>query len=221
MELAARPDANKDPAPWLKHMERIAEGYEDDQRFLQWHRRLFDLYILVRWLDVYSHLFLSLPNRIEQGHSVVSLVQLMRPLTDPALSGSGIWAPAIDRTLGYGVCFVIRELVRLRIIDGQRLEPYAWQPTRRLRDLLRWLGMSVENETRADSAPEIWRYISTQTDSNRARFGGSFDLPLQLLTTERLRQDRNALVQRAGIEAEDLDAILDRPEGDLTSDIAE
>jgi hypothetical protein len=213
--------ADSDPLPWLQRMEAIAEDYEDDQQFIQWHRRLFDLYILARWLRVYSHLFLSLPNRIAQRGNRLSLRQLMQPSTDPDLSGSGIWAPAINRTLGYGVCFVVRELARLNIFDTTGIEPYAWQPTLRMRNLLQWLGMDVLNDTAADNSPAIWRYVSAQTDSNRAQFQGSFDLPLQLLTTERLRLDRDDLLREAAIEAANLDDVLNRHDSIASTDASE
>jgi len=147
-----------DPAPWLRRLEKAADHYVDEQLFLQWHRRLFDLYILARWLEIYVHLFLSLPQRLQQIGGDLSLVRLVRPASDPNLSGSGLWAPAIDRTLGYGVCLVIRELVRFDVVDGSRLGPYAWQPTRRLRALLHWLGMDLPNDAMPDRAPLIWRF---------------------------------------------------------------
>ena len=221
LDLAVRPDVNRDPLPWLQRMEAIAEDYEDDQRFLQWHRRLFDLYILARWLDTYSHLFLSLPDRIAQQGGRLSLRQLLQPITDPAMSGSGIWAPAINRTLGYGVCFVIRELARFNIFKSAGIEAYAWQPTLRLRNLLQWLGMDVDNETRADNSPPIWHYVRTQMDSTRARFYGAFDLPLQLLTTERFRQDRDDILREANIETRNLDEILNQPHSTSPDDATE
>jgi hypothetical protein len=145
----------------------------------------------------------------------------MQPSTDPDLSGSGIWAPAINRTLGYGVCFVVRELARLNIFDTTGIEPYAWQPTLRMRNLLQWLGMDVLNDTAADNSPAIWRYVSAQTDSNRAQFQGSFDLPLQLLTTERLRLDRDDLLREAAIEAANLDDVLNRHDSIASTDASE
>jgi hypothetical protein len=213
--------ASADPLPWLRRLEGVAEEYVEAQPFLQWYRRFFDLYILARWLNVYSHLFLSLPQRFRQTEGGLSLQRLVQPLADPALSGSGIWAPAIDRTLGYGVCFVIRELARLGIIDGLGIEPYAWQPTLRLRTMLRWLGMDALNEARADNAPQIWRFVSTQIDASRARYRGSFDLPLQLLTTTSLRQERDELAHRAQIEAGNLDDALDALEADPANSITE
>jgi hypothetical protein len=90
-----------------------------------------------------------------------------------------------------------------------------------MRNLLQWLGMDVLNDTAADNSPAIWRYVSAQTDSNRAQFQGSFDLPLQLLTTERLRLDRDDLLREAAIEAANLDDVLNRHDSIASTDASE
>jgi hypothetical protein len=210
--------ASDDPAPWLRRLEKAADDYVDEQLFLQWHRRLFDLYILARWLEIYVHLFLSLPQRLQQIGGDLSLVRLVRPASDPDLSGSGLWAPAIDRTLGYGVCLVIRELVRFGVVDGSRLGPYAWQPTRRLRALLHWLGMDLPNDAMPDRAPLIWRFVSHHLGSSRACFDGAFDLPLQLLASRNRRDALDDIAQGVGLEPAELDAALEALETDLSDE---
>jgi hypothetical protein len=184
LALSAPPE---DLEAWQDRLETIASPRNEDQVFHQWHRCLVDLYLFVRGIEAYEKIFRSLPQRLRERKGRVQLSQMLKPSFDPALTGSGIEAPTVQRSIGIGVCWIIREMVRKEVLSGDdalSLSPYCWMPTSRVRRILqRYLGFEkTVLEADPDVSPGIWEHVSTLIGEAGARFGGDHDLPLQLIT---------------------------------------
>lgn len=182
-ELAnARPP--DDVQSWLERLERWSAPEQFDQRYLLWRRTFVDLYAVARWLDEYREIALKLP-RIIEDYGVISLNGALQP---------SYWAPAMrlcidaapmNRSLGIGMNWMIREMIRHGVYDLRDeglMAPYCWAPSQRVRKLLNELGADVGERADKEASRQIYEFIVKHVGEDHARFCGDFDLPLQLIT---------------------------------------
>ena len=194
--------------PWLTRLERWSGAERFDQEFLHWERTLVDLYTITRWLTQYTELFRKLPSIVRE-EGIISLKDVLRPSHSPVIRPLGLNAAPLDRSLGIGVNWLIRELARNGVYgpdDARLMAPYCWMPTERVRRLLTRLGMSnLSPSANPEDSREIHEFIVKHLREERARFGGDFDLPLQLITRASYRDDLNRCFQQGGLDAPDFD----------------
>lgn len=175
-----------DVQSWLERLERWSAPEQFDQRYLLWRRTFVDLYAVARWLDEYREIALKLP-RIIEDHGAISLNGALQP---------SYWAPAmrlcidaapINRSLGIGMNWMIREMLRHGVYeprDEGLMAPYCWAPSQRVRELLNALGADVGVWADKEASRAIRDFVVEHIGADRARFNGDFDLPLQLITRE-------------------------------------
>jgi hypothetical protein len=103
----------------------------------------------------------------------------------------GLDAAPLNRSLGIGMNWMIREMVRQAVYDAgdaSIMAPYCWAPSQRVRELLNALGADVGAWADKEASRAIHEFVVEHIGADRARFNGDFDLPLQLIT----RQSRRA-----------------------------
>ena len=183
-----------DAQPWLGRLESWSAPEQHDQEFLRWRRALVDLYTFSRGIDEYVEVISKLPHLV-QDQGGISLNDILRPSYAPALRPLGLDAAPINRSLGIGVNWMIRELLRHGVYetdDVHLMAPYCWAPTGRVRELLNALGADIGVEADMDVSPAIYAFVVSHLASDHALFAGDFDLPLQLITRS---ENRAALEQ--------------------------
>jgi hypothetical protein len=131
------------------------------------HLRLtMPTFFMMRWLTEYS-------GSIHRMRDF-NMTHFLSPFHGPTQAD----APPLKPFLGIGAHFVLRELVRKKLLTKpeviQNAEPYCFVPSKRVRTLL---GIS-EAGTHADQAQAIYRALCENLDQDRATFNGAFDLPL-------------------------------------------
>jgi hypothetical protein len=133
-------------------------------------------------------MFLDLPRQLQSQE--ISFSSLLRPTFHQPFAAIGLDAGPIDKSFGIGAPFVVRELVRAGILDSDRISPYCWRPTWRVRKFLQTLGFDTrpDETATADMSRDIHRFVRGQIGDENARFCGDFDLPLQLWTLEQADQ---------------------------------
>ena len=169
-----------DVQSWLDRLEHWSAPEQYDQSFVPWRRTFVDLYTIARWLDEYVEVALKLP-RIAQDRGTISLDHVLRPSYSPL----GLGAAPINRSLGIGMNWMIRELLRHGVYPPRHrsiLIPYCWVPSQRVREMLRAIGADVGAHADKDASPGIYTFVIDQIGIHHALFGGDFDLPLQLVT---------------------------------------
>jgi hypothetical protein len=183
LELAeSRPPVNVQS--WLDRLERWSGPEQFDQVFLPWRRTLVDLYTVARWLGEYREIALKLP-RIIEDHGVISLNDALRPSYWPPAMRLCIDAAPINRSLGIGMNWMVREMLRQGVYDPDDedlIAPYCWAPSERVRDLLNELGADVGTSANKEVSRPIYEFVREHLGADLARFNGDFDLPLQLIT---------------------------------------
>ena len=191
--------------PWRDSLERWSEPDRDDQAFLLWKRTLVDLYTIARGLDDYILLIRRLPGSLGEGSG--SLDSILRPSASPDAARIGADAAPINRSLGIGVNWLIRELVRhgvYRRADESLLAPNCWASTQRVRTFLKRLGADVGDQPDITASRVIHDFVVEHIGTDRARFDGDFDLPLQIVTVSKHREMLERWLEEAGIEAPSL-----------------
>lgn len=171
---------------WLDRLERWSAPEQFDQSFLLWRRTLVDLYTVARWLDEYQEIALKLP-RIIEDHGVISLNGALQPTYWPPAMRLCIDAAPINRSLGIGMNWMLREMLRQGVYeahDENLIAPYCWAPSKRVLELLNELGADIDEGADKEASRTIYEFVVEHIGINRARFIGDFDLPLQLITRE-------------------------------------
>jgi len=197
-------DPPEDVASWVERLQHWSSAEHLDQEFLLWRRFFVDLYSVVRWLDQYIEIVRNLPRIIEE-HEVISLNDVLRPSYSPALQRLGIDAAPIARSLGIGINWIIRELLRYGFYatdDENFVVPYCWASTGRVRELLTWIGGDVGMVANADESPAIHEFVVESIGVDRARFTGDFDLPLHEIRRRAHRADLERFLAEAGYSLE-------------------
>ncbi|MEP4033076.1 hypothetical protein [Roseibium polysiphoniae] len=168
---------------WLKRLERWSAPEQFDQQYLTWRRTFVELYSVARWLEEYREITIKLPRIIEQ-HGAISLNGALQPSYWPPAMRLSIDAAPINRSLGIGMNWMIRELLRhstYETRDEHLMFPYVWAPSQRVRILLNKLGADVGERADKEASRAISDFVTKHLGEDR-RFDGDFDLPLQLIT---------------------------------------
>ena len=173
--------------PWLKQLRRWSDAEQtlEDQEFSMWRRSFVSLYTVARWLDEYMLLMRHLPDIVEEAEGRVSLREVLDPSYSPPVRKLGVEAAPLSRTVGMGINWMIRELIRSGFYErGGVMAPYAWMPSRRVRLFLE--GQRLPGlRGNADDSPSIHEFVCGELGPERADFHGDYDLPLQLWTRRR------------------------------------
>lgn len=192
----ARPIADDD-RPWRDRLRQWTSPSPDERRKLpgqehiRWKRTLVDLYAIARGLEDFVLLLREFPRFVDENDHVL-LNQVLVPESKLAQELGIQNAPPIDRTLGIGANWLMRELICNGVYDSDQaplIERYCWMPSKRVRVLLRALGADVTDSAVSE---RIYDFVVAELDDSRARFYGDYDLPLQIIT----RSDYRGLLEQ-------------------------
>ncbi len=184
-DLASFADT-EDLDAWIARLDAWSDPDAGDQTFITWRRCLVDLYAVAKYLPGYIRLIRALPRAIV-AEGPVALQSLMRPYQSSIASALAVTAPAIDRSIGMGMNWLIRELIRHDVFDEAEmtaLYPYAWNASARARRLLAHAQIELPEPGRMDETRSEFAEIVAALGPARAIFGGDLDLPLQLIARE-------------------------------------
>lgn len=90
--------------PRRRHSFHCSRAFEMENRSV--------IYQISRWLTDYVESF----RNIDRLRRQFGLDEILAPRTNVDFSGGGPDAPSLRRTLGIGACFVVRELMRFRVL---------------------------------------------------------------------------------------------------------
>ncbi len=164
-------------------LDMWSDPEQPDHAYRPWRNTLVDLYSIARGLDAYSAVMRRLP-RIIREKGRVSLRQLLHPAQSDVHMRLGTVAAPIDSPVGFGINWMIRELIRDGFYrdDAEVLAPYCWSARARVRRLLDHLGADLGDDADMDASTRVWDFIRKHLGEEQADFGGDFDLPLHLIT---------------------------------------
>lgn len=167
-----------DATEFLKFLDGYFNHPNDRQDYYHWLRQFVSIYQLSRWLDDYAKIFLDLEHRSEFRLHIP-----LRNRRDSAYDFTGIDAPSLIPTLGYGACFIVRELARQNTLTSSQTHRYCYVPQARLRNFLGRLGCSgLDDGITTERSASIYEFLNDLL-GDKASFGGDFDLPLQIIAS--------------------------------------
>jgi sarcosine oxidase delta subunit len=171
-------DGEYDARRWMEVIENYLEDPAGSHDYYQWMKQFVVMFQISRWLPEYVESFLQVNRR----RGSFALDAITAPRTDAANSGGGPDAPALTRALGFGVCFVLRELTRLGILQQELAHRHCYVPGGRVCEVLEALGCpDLRSLPATIRSSAIHKFLVENMEEGRATFGLTFDLPLLAL----------------------------------------
>ena len=180
-------DVFADPKSSAERWIGILEDYSDEietESYRPWMLQFVSIFTLSRHLPDYVFAFLE----IERHSKMLPLDLITRSRTNPLYQGGGPDAPPAGRMLGIGACFVIRELVRLKVLKTKLAYPHCYVPHERVRGVLSHLGW--ESIDGPDASRHIYEFLVQHLGPEGATFEHCFDLPFQEIAEDPDLQER-------------------------------
>ena len=170
--------APDDSDAWME----MLRGWQDEARaklpYLRWMSLFPTIYQLSRYRDVYVRLLKSAGQRPEHMYQVT---RLLAPRVDEALTGAGTHFDAPPAPLNMGLHWVLRELVRLDVVEGEHLFPDCWVPSEQVLRLLDRLGLDHADYGMSNSqkARAIFDFLASELGTPAPNLHRAFDIPLR------------------------------------------
>jgi hypothetical protein len=174
------------PADWLIRVEEYAEAKGQWVEYYHWIKQLLGVFLVARKLDHYGDAFLQAGKFTEP----FSLDHIVSPNTSQYLDFTG---PSLQRVLGMGACFLMRELLRKEVLRNSYCHPHCYVPHRRVRRLLEELGCPGLAGHEVDSdvySRQIHEFLCEWLGAEKATFERCFDLPFLILAYARRRKHK-------------------------------
>jgi hypothetical protein len=160
---------------WIRVLEEYWTEYQDgDQSYRPWMLQFISIYQFARWLPEYVEMLMT----IERIARPFTLDEVTRPRSSAVFGGGGISAPGLDLSLGGGVCFVLRELVRGKVLRSTHVHRFCYFPSKAVRDYLNRMGCRLEDNAHSENSPAIHDFLSKYLGEEKATFNLGFDLAL-------------------------------------------
>ena len=170
-----------EPDRWMAMLREWQDEALERLIYPTWMSLFPAIYQFSRYLDVYRRLLLSAGRRDADQYRVTSL---LAPRVDEALSGAGSGFDAPPAPLHMGLHWVLRELVRLAVIDGEHLYADCWVPSRQVLEFLEPFGLeSVDTLSNGDKARSVADFMAQKTGVAVPHLHRAFDIPIRHVAT--------------------------------------
>ena len=180
LQVFASPRTNREAR--MEVLEQFLEQSGETIEFYDWMRQYVSFVQFANWLNDYGDAFLEIDKLFDR----FSLTDITRLRSSSRFQGSDFDAPSIDRTLGIGAYFVVRELMRLGILSSVHAYPHCYTPVRRVRNLLESIGcrgLDSDASQSWEQSVAIYEFLS-ECLGERATFNGAFDIPFLIITDD-------------------------------------
>jgi len=173
-----------DADSWMRMLRTWQDLAVADLTYSRWMSLFPAIFQLSRYLEKYRRLLRSAARRPAELYRVTCL---LAPRVDEALTGAGQQFDAPPAPLNMGLHWILRELVRLGVVDGEHLFPDCWVPSERVLRFLRPLGLdSLEGScSSSEKAHAIFDFMSGALGTNTANLHRAFDIPLRHVDSDR------------------------------------
>ncbi len=181
--------SERDPGRWMTWIDDYLDRQIDESKFLQWMKQFVGIYQVSLHLDDYIEAFLA----VERFKSPFPLTQVSNTKSSSAHQGGGISAPPLSRVLGMGQCFILRELIRQKVLSNPLAHRHCYVPVGRVRRMLLAMGCDglLNQHLPWEWSSTIHTFLRDKLGStDAATFHGDFDIPLQVVAEDRDLQAR-------------------------------
>ena len=173
---------------WMSVLRVWQDQAVAEIEYRTWMSLFPTIYQLSRYQDVYARLLKSAGRRPDDLYQVT---RLLAPRAGEALTGAGTHFDAPPAPLNMGLHWVLRELVRLEVVEGEHLYPDCWVPSEQVWGFLRPLGLEQPDGGLPNSqkAHTIGNFLATALGTETPNLHLAFDIPLRhVAENEELRR---------------------------------
>ena len=175
---------------WMKVLREWQDKAVSELKYVNWMSLFPTIYQCSRYLCTYRRLLLGAGHRKRLDNIEV----LLAPRADSDLTGAGVRFDAPPAPLDMGLHWVLRELVRLKIIEGKCLLPYCWVPSEGVLNFLERFGYKTRpaRSSNSEKARSVSDFMKDKMKMNTENWhlNYSFDIPLHHVASDRdLRQN--------------------------------
>jgi hypothetical protein len=166
-------------------MQQFDDAVQDVE-YTNWWSMILQLAIVGRRLDDYVDALRELGKGGDPG----DINTWFSPRIQPQLQGV-VDAPPIGALMGIGRHFMVRELLRRGLINHPGLHSYCYVPSSRVLELLSWISGRPKPAFDGDhTAASRWIFAIVGGNKKQSPLGTDFDIPFDLLATDRDLQAR-------------------------------
>ena len=186
--------APEDVGAWME----ILRNWQDDAvaklEYSQWMSLFPTIYQLSRYREIYVRLLQSAGQRPDNMYDIG---RLLAPRVDQALTGGGAHFDAPPAPLYMGLHWVLRELVRLKVVEGEHLYPACWVPSEQVIGFLCKLGFHRpdDNMSNSQKAHAIFGFLESELMRGTPSLHRAFDIPLRYVASNSDLRRQFGLVQ--------------------------
>jgi hypothetical protein len=180
-DVFSSPDPQDQPDQWIEVLNSYIDSLNNDTIWYSWIEKYPNIYQISKYLDEYRESFCS-ADRMQKAFD-------LRALTNPRiashLSRGGVDAPPLR--IGIGANFVIRELVRLEILqENEYLFPHCFVPRANVRRVLTWLGCEGLQKSNYNHSTQIFKFLKNKIKYSEIAenliLSSHFDIPFELFS---------------------------------------
>jgi hypothetical protein len=166
---------------WIAILDDSANQGLDYVEYHHWIKLLPFVYRISTHLDEYVENFCGL----DRGNgTAIDVYTVLNPALDPELEG-GLLAPSLSQTVGLGIFFILRELVRTNTIRGDRVLSHCFVPTLPIRRAFGNFGCDIDfgagRVARLEWSQHITDFIRIHGIGDET-FRRTFDIPFIALS---------------------------------------
>ena len=170
-----------DSERWVEFLRNFLNQSGETIEYFHWSRQFVSIFQFAERLEVYGDALLHI-DRLSAPFSMTHITRLGYSSQFQG-SGSDLDAPSIDRTLGIGACFVVRELMRLEILSSEHAYSHCYTPVSRVRKLLESIGcrdLDMNSSQGWEQSVTIYEFLRGHLEE-RAIFNKAFDIPFLII----------------------------------------
>jgi hypothetical protein len=166
---------------WIAILDEFAGQGREHVEYLHWIKLLPIIYRIAVSLTEYVQIFRGLGRG--PSTQLIDPYDILNPALDEELDG-GPSGPSLTQSLGLGIFFILRELVRMAVIRGEQVSPHCFVPTSKMRKAFANLGcplnLDAKGTARLGWSRQIVEFILAQ-DVQDPSFSCHYDVPFIVL----------------------------------------
>ena len=175
-DVFRNPDAR---LPWMEVLTTWQDKAVVNLEYSRWMSLFPSIYQLSRYWEEYRRLLRTADRRPGRLYSISCL---LAPRVDGALTGAGQNFDAPPAPLNMGLHWILRELVRLDVLDrAEHLLPDCWVPSEQVLSLLRPCGLKSPESSGSNSekARAVFEFLKLNLNTTVPHLHYAFDIPLR------------------------------------------
>lgn len=169
---------------WMNVLRTWQDKAAASLTYPRWMSLFPAIYQFSRYLEKYSRLLKSAAQRPAELYQVTCL---LTPRVDEALTGAGQHFDAPPAPLNMGLHWVLRELVRVGVLNGNHIFPDCWVPSDGILRFLQPLGLDPPDggSTNSAKAHAIFDFLASELHTDTPHLHRAFDIPLHHINSSR------------------------------------